>query len=145
MTSLYELAGTREVRTFEQRFGEKCPFCGRNWGDPTKCDPNPADYTIRQALAAIFVREKVERDCAICGATFEVDARSTRKYCGDDCRSAAVRQINRIAQAKHRERLITTRTCEFCTEEFSTHKREQRFCSLRCANRALGARRRKAA
>lgn len=111
-------------RSFEQKFGERCPFCGRTWGDPTTCDTEPK-VDIRTMLRSLFAgnHRPAETDPQI------LADRANRS-----------RTLNTERVRRHRERNQVTLTCEWCSESFATHKREQRFCSRSHMMRARHAR-----
>ena len=84
-----------EVRTFEQRFGERC-FCGKSWGERGPCGDSRADWTMRDALKSHFIdrkpkappaprggdrHRKVQSICSLCGTGWEHRADKTPTYC----------------------------------------------------------------
>jgi hypothetical protein len=84
-----------ELRTFEQRFGDRCPFCNRTWGDPTPCDTEPK-IPIRVMLGSLFsrpprpVRERkrqsgnrhawIEKHCEWCAQPYQTQKKG-QKFC----------------------------------------------------------------
>lgn len=83
-----------ESRTFEQRFGKTCPFCGKGWGDPSRCDPIGAELQWRESNRQLFVRvEYPERSCVVCLSLFKplVHNRST---CSAECATVHTRRRN---------------------------------------------------
>ena len=66
--------------------------------------------------------------CINCGAPITLTAHHRpRKYCSDQCRLAWWHE--------HQDELKRTRTerhCAYCGEPFTTHKKNQRFCSRAC-------------
>lgn len=118
-----------ESRTFEQRFGRTCPFCGEPWSSEKRCGPRgPEDYTIRQSLKALFA-DRVS-NCLICDKAMPAG----RKHCYE-CAKPRNRAINREAVKRYRERNQVEKRCVVCGSRFSTHKADQRFCTISCANR----------
>jgi predicted nucleic acid-binding Zn ribbon protein len=110
---------TEERRTFEQRYGTHCPFCGKSWGDPGPCGDG-AEWSIRDSLKMLFAGNR-SKDCAVCPRAIPMNA----TYCADH---APVRRGNRHAwREKH---------CEWCGTGYMTQKQGQRYCSLSCGNRA---------
>lgn len=116
---------TEEPRTFEQRFGTHCPFCGRSWGDPRPCGDG-ADRTIRDSLRLLFAGSR-SKDCALCARSIPAG----RTYCYE-CAAARRGRGNRHAW---REKF-----CGLCGAGYLTQKKEQRYCSLACGNRARARR-----
>lgn len=70
--------------------------------------------------------KETSRHCAFCGK--EIIGRK-RKHCNALCR---------VAYRKQRRKADLIKTCFYCGESFSTHRKAQRFCSLLCAQRGVG-------
>lgn len=122
-----------EVRTFEQRFGKRCPFCGEPWSSEKSCGPNK-EYTIQQSLKLLFADRTTE--CLTCGRSIP----NNRKHCWDCARQREL-ALGRDKAARYRERHQIAKVCNWCGSAFNTHKGDQRYCSLSCGNRARGAKR----
>ena len=111
-----------ETRSFEARFGDRCPFCNRTWNDRNPCGDSRADWGIRDGLRLLFA-DRTD-NCVVC----ERQVQQGRKYC-IDCGKSVERARNR----GDRHRLVTA-TCEHCHGRYErrSHKKEQRFCSISC-------------
>jgi predicted nucleic acid-binding Zn ribbon protein len=118
---------TLEVRTFEQRFGDHCPFCGKSWGDPNPCGDSRADWTIRDGLRMLFAGNK-DKNCAICDKPIPMAA----TFCVD-CREHRMKYQGREKSARYKERHAKPRVCVGCGETFMAKKTTQAACSLHCA------------
>lgn len=82
---------SEEPRTFEQRFGTHCPFCGRGWGSAERCDPIPSNAFRRmQRRTATFPA----RQCVICEAMF-TPAVPNANCCSRECREEKARRRQR--------------------------------------------------
>lgn len=83
--------------------------------------------TCSKECAAQTRRTRVEKECAHCGNTFEVEKhrRNIAKYCSKKCENESGR---------------ITRECAFCKAKFTTvaNKKEQKCCSRKCANKLKG-------
>lgn len=122
------MIGSLEVRTFEQRFGDRCPFCNRSWGDPAPCGDSRADRDIRKSLALLFADRKAA-NCQVCDRYIQAG----RKFCYD---CAASRQAYRNRQDKHRR---VTATCQRCGKEWTIRadrRHRVRYCGSTCSNLA---------
>lgn len=111
-------------RSFEQRFGKRCPLCGKNWSDPGRCGPRmEGDWTIQQVHRGLFA-DRVN-NCEICDRSIP----SSRKFCYD-CSAARERARNKMD--KHAK---TRAYCTFCGGEFDkrSDKPNQKTCSRACA------------
>lgn len=116
-----------ETRSFEARFGNRCPFCGKSWNDRNPCGDNRADWGIRDGLRLLF-SDRTD-NCVVCGRQVQ----QGRKYCFD-CGQSVQRYRNR--QDRHRR---ATGQCALpgCGKTFERRadKKHQRYCSLSCGNR----------
>lgn len=116
-----------ETRPFEARFGDRCPFCNRTWGDPNPCGDSRADWTIRDGLRLLFSDRVAE--CVVCARQIQ----QGRKYCADCGLS-----VQRVKSKEDRhKRVAGTCALPVCGKPFErrSDKKHQRFCSLRCGNR----------
>lgn len=113
-----------ETRSFEARFGPRCPFCGRSWGDPTRCDPNPKGITIRDGLRLLFADRTA--NCVVCDRAIP----EGRKRCFDCAKS--VKEF-RSKQDRHRK---VVKHCLACGKQFTVRsdKRHQQQCGT-CSRR----------
>ena len=94
---------TEELRTFEQRFGKTCPFCGRGWGNPERCDPEPGPLW-KDTHRALCVRpEFPERPCTICLKSFQPRRHNTIT-CSDECRRVKDRLNNNERSRRRNKR-----------------------------------------
>lgn len=88
---------TFDGRTFEQRFGTHCPFCGRGWGSAERCDPVENNgFRKRQRRTASFP----ERQCVICEAMFTpvaVNATACSRECREEKARRRLRHVKRVA------------------------------------------------
>lgn len=117
-----------EDRSFETRFGDRCPFCGRSWGDPRPCGDSRADRTIRDSLSLLFADRK-SKNCEVCDRFIP----SNRQFCYD---CSAARQKHRNAQDRHRRAMSV---CEWppCSSFFEGRVgKKQRYCSRDCSDRS---------
>jgi len=115
-----------EVRPFESRFGDRCPLCGKSWGDPSPCGDSRAERTIRDSLSLIFADRK-GNNCAACQTEISV----RRRYCYD-CSERNAKTHN----AGDRHKRIQS-VCQWppCSKLF-THRKDKarKFCSLKCGS-----------
>ena len=79
---------SQEPRTFEQRFGTHCPFCGRSWGSAERCDP-VENNTFRKRQRRTSLAP--ERQCVICGALF-IPSAVNATACSRECREEKARR-----------------------------------------------------
>lgn len=112
-----------EDRTFETRYGKRCPFCNKSWGDPSPCGDSRADWTFRDGLRLLFA-DKVD-NCSVC----DRQVQQGRKYCFD-CSISMERARNSV----NRHAWVDG-TCEACGSPYQSQNKTQRYCSISCANR----------
>lgn len=80
-------------RTFTQRFGKKCPFCGRNWSSYERCDPEPGALW-KDTNKALYAKPVIpERSCATCLQPF-TPTNYQSATCSDPCRRTRNRKLN---------------------------------------------------
>ncbi len=92
-----------EPRTFEQRFGKVCPFCGATWGSPTPCDPEPK-MTWKDTNRALFEKPVFpERKCLICEESFR-PSEPSRNTCSVECRTIHRRRMGNERSKRYKRR-----------------------------------------
>lgn len=122
---------TKEASTFERRFGTRCPLCNEPWSSEKKCGPPEERRTIQQSLNLLFAPRIVR--CVACDRQIP----GGRKYCLD-CGVSVRTNYNRADRHAR-----VTDQCVVCSSTFERRadKKDQRCCSVSCANRARHARR----
>lgn len=129
-------------RTFEQKHGERCPFCNRTWDDRNSCAPVDPGWTWREQMDASFRnrnRRPVEiprsdRVCVRCLTVYQ--GMAGQLYCSKRC-------LDQAKTARYRAAHATTKDCAECGLEYEG-KPSSSFCSLSCSNRSRQTRRREA-
>lgn len=114
-----------ENRSFDTRFGERCPFCNTSWGDNRPCGDSRADWTIRDGLSMLFSDRT--SNCEICDRALP----SNKKFC-ETCSQSRERERNK----GDRHRMIKAE-CLMCGGQYErrSDKNHQRYCSLSCGNK----------
>ena len=115
---------------FEIRYGERCPFCNKSWGDPSPCGDSRADWTIRDGLSMLFAGSK-ENNCSICDEPIS----RNRQFCMP-CYDNRQRARNKVSRHKRYDS-----TCEYCGK--ITQKRKFKlggYCGASCSNKARASR-----
>lgn len=111
-----------ETRSFEARFGDRCPFCNRTWNDRNPCGDSRADWTLRDGLRLLFA-DRTD-NCVVC----DRQVQRGRKYC-TGCGLSVERARN-----KGNRHAWVTKTCFKCGTQFQTQNKGQKNCSIACAN-----------
>ena len=118
-------------RTFEQKHGTRCPFCGKNWNDRTACGNVDPGWTWREQMSASFRNRSVrrtaptsERVCVRCLVVYEGIA--GQMYCGKRC-------LNQTKTQRYRDAHAVTKACAWCGDEYQG-RAESRYCSSSHAN-----------
>lgn len=95
---------SEEPRTFEQRFGERCPFCNRTWGNPEPCDPQPAtsNFNRRNYKRPVYP----DRTCASCRRPFTPRAVNST-VCSSECAHERQRERDRRRPPRVRRGAVT--------------------------------------
>lgn len=86
--------------------------------------PSMEDARTVVRIETVGIMPNRKATCQRCGVEFpRPKSQAAKKYCGDDCRRAALRENRK-------------RTCEHCGEKYLTHAAShgQRFCSVACRN-----------
>ena len=129
-----------------------CEVCGETFlaaKSTARYCPGPKDcatrayrkrYEDRKAAGLAATEAKVyRRKCVMCRETFDT-SKPGAKYCGDRCRTAAVRARRQagltVPSPARGKRLIHQRTCEVCGGGFMSAKPDGRFCSDNCRAKA---------
>jgi hypothetical protein len=70
--------------------------------------------------------------CETCGrAIYELHMmRDWLRFCSDACRIKA--QTARQKEVRHQKRVLYTRDCEYCAQEFDSYRADARTCSAAC-------------
>ena len=71
----------------------------------------------------------MERNCAICGKTFELKVRN-QIYCSDECKKEAARR--KQAEYAANFHIETEKVCSVCGKKFTTSRSYQVYCSRQC-------------
>lgn len=88
---------------------------------------------IARSIAPEFEEEPEERLCVICGQPILRIKNGKTLTCSPACRYELNRIRNRDRYRKVASaRTMETKKCQFCGTEFSTSRKYQRFCNVRC-------------
>lgn len=96
-----------------------------------------------------MVRSKnlVDFTCQKCDKTMKIEKwriKPTRKYCSKECQYAAARKLKPVKEKKlkkikpikiKKEKKINFFVCAFCLIEFSSDKKERKYCSQSCVSK----------
>jgi len=76
-----------------------------------------------------IVKPPKVQECAVCGINFEQPETGKRTTCGVECKGVLIQRL-------HLTRKRLTFVCEECATPFDSVKKDARFCSTPCNNKA---------